>query len=236
MNVRPNPVLGILVASVMLVPLLMTQSGDIGKSPRQVLDPKLVKQITGEPTETVPSSELAKLRGEVQAIHEQLQEMLSVSRIVATNTPRIADLEHRMDAMEARATAAENQQRSDPTNIAVLQAKMDSVIAEQAAGRTLAWGIASGIGALIVIALGVLVKRVVSKFKPPEWTRKETDRQEAFRVETSAKIDEAKDKIAEAAASAKAAYEKANGAFEAANNINAKLAGEGIKIVDERIE
>jgi len=159
---RAKAVLGVLVAPLMLVPLLMTQSGDIGKSPRQVLDPKLVRQLTGEPTETVPASELARLRGEVRSIHEQLQEMLDISRVVSRNTPRIDSLESRMDRLESS-------QRSDPTNIAVLQDKVQNIHDTQEKQLAITGWALGGIGTLILGCLGVLIKRWVTRFTPPKW-------------------------------------------------------------------
>ena len=202
--IRPYAVLGGFVISILLVPPLLLTQGDIGKSPREVLPPKLLREIQ-QPQQQVPDSvaqQLAYLAAQMRQNQEQLREMLSVSRQVAESVPRITNLEARMTAMETS-------QHADPTNIAVLQTqrKEDSEAIMEI--RTLIWSIAGGVGTLIVGAVGVLLKRQMTKGNAPEWAQAESGKQEEFRIENRGKFEE----IAQ----------KAERLYQAQNNINEKL-------------
>jgi len=200
---------------VLLLPFLVEPQTDVGKNPKDVLNPKTLRQITGQP-EPVPGSverQLAYLAAKQQIILEQLQVVMQLSQQVATNTPRISNLEQRMDGVEASVREHIKAGSSDPSNIAVLQTKVDGIV------NSLTWVLA-GVGSLMLAAIGVAVKRVVNRNIPPQWAAKESGQQAEYRSAVITKLTEVK-------SSAEAAYQEAN-------SVNTKLSNIGVEMKDHK--
>ena len=214
-----------LLAAMIAAALVATVAGqrggkDIGKTPREVLDPKTIKSIQTplvQRLETEQQSvdrQLARLSAQMQVAVEQLRMLSESQGQIVINTQATIDLQRRISALEERVISDEKAGATDPANIAVLGTKVDGLV------KVGGWLIGTT-ATLALSGIIFLIKRLKSgAVVTMKWAEQDAVKQDQNKAMLSGKLDEA--------------IEKSDAAYREANTVNRKIESIGVQMVDHK--
>jgi len=212
-----RPLLAATVAAALVATVAGQRGGnDIGKTPREVLDPKTIKSIQTplvQRLETEQQSvdrQLARLSGQMQSVVDQLRLLSESQGQIVINTQATIDLQRRVTSLEARVIDDEKSGATDPTNIAVLTTKVDGLV------KVGGWLIGTT-ATLAVSGIVFLIKRLKSgAVVTMKWAEQDAQKQDQSRSLLTSKMEEA--------------IEKTDAARLEVNTINQKIESIGVHI------
>ncbi len=220
----------LLLASVLaaVAASIIGQRSEIGRSPKEVLDPKTVKAIQTplaqkleqriESEQQSTDRRLSQLSGQMQVVVEQLRNMAEAQNQIVANTQATIDLQRRMAAIESRVIQNEKDSSSDPANIAVLGTKVDGLV------KVGGWLIGTT-ATLAVSGIVFLIKRLKSgAVVTMKWAEQDAAKKSedlfSYRQGLLDKLDEVK--------------ERADAAYLESNNVNNKIESIGMHMNDNK--
>ncbi len=215
-----------LLATVLaaLAATIIGQRSEVGKTPREVLDPKTVKSIQQPLAQRIESEQqsvdrrLSQLSGQMQVVVEQLRIMAQSQSQISTNTQATIDLQRRMTAVEDRLGADEKSGATDPANIAVLNTKVDGLV--KVGTWTLITALSLlGSGAAFVVKRAINGGVVTMKWAQQDAQKKSEDLT-SYREGLFTKLEEVK--------------EKAEAAYSEANHVNQRIESIGLHTNDNK--
>ncbi len=215
-----------LLATVLaaLAASIIGQRSEVGKTPREVLDPKTVKSIQQPLAQRIESEQqsvdrrLSQLSGQMQVVVEQLRIMAQSQSQISTNTQATIDLQRRMTAVEDRLGADEKSGATDPANIAVLNTKVDGLV--KVGTWTLITALSLlGSGAAFVVKRAINGGVVTMKWAQQDAQKKSEDLT-SYREGLFTKLEEVK--------------EKAEAAYSEANHVNQRIESIGLHTNDNK--
>jgi len=203
---------------------IIGQRSEIGRSPKEVLDPKTVQAIQTpavqklqqriESEQQSVDRRLSQLSGQMQVVVEQLRVLAQSQSQIVSNTQATIDLQRRISALEDKVVQDERAGSADPANIAVLGTKVDGLV------KVGGWLIGTT-ATLAVSGIVFLIKRLKSgAVVTMKWAEQDAIHQDQTRIVLSSKLDEA--------------IEKSDAAYREANTVNQKIENIGMQMSDHK--